>query len=133
MLNERGGVIDDLIVYYLAEDFFRLVVNAATRDKDLAWITQQAAAFDVEVTERPDFAMIAVQGPTARERVLGLLSRRYRAAADEARQVRRRRSGTNDGVRCSSRAPATPARTVSRSSCRRTRPSRCGTPARRRA
>ena len=64
MLNENGGVIDDLIIYYLAEDFFRLVVNAATRDKDLAWIGRQAAPFGVEVNERPEFAMIAVQGPT---------------------------------------------------------------------
>ena len=73
MLNPRGGVIDDLIVYYLSETFFRLVVNAATRDKDLAWIGEQAAAFGVTVTERPDFGMIAVQGPQAREKVLGLL------------------------------------------------------------
>ena len=73
MLNEQGGVIDDLIVYFLAEDFFRLVVNAATRDKDLAWINAQAVAFDVHVTERSDFAMIAVQGPTARDKVIGLL------------------------------------------------------------
>ena len=73
MLNPQGGVIDDLIVYYMSEDFFRLVVNAATRDKDLAWITAQAQAFGVEVTERSDFGMIAVQGPTARTRVLGLL------------------------------------------------------------
>jgi aminomethyltransferase len=73
MLNAQGGVIDDLIVYYMAEDFFRLVVNAATREKDLGWIRAQAVAFDVAVTERSDFGMIAVQGPTARERVLGLL------------------------------------------------------------
>lgn len=74
MLNEQGGVIDDLIVYFLAEDFFRLVVNAATRDKDLAWISAQAVAFDVSVTERPELAMIAVQGPSARAKVIGLLS-----------------------------------------------------------
>jgi aminomethyltransferase len=73
MLNAQGGVIDDLIVYYMSDDFFRLVVNAATREKDLAWIRSQAAAFGVAVTERSDFGMIAVQGPTARERVLGLL------------------------------------------------------------
>ena len=42
MLNEEGGVIDDLIVYFVAEDFFRTVVNASTRDKDLAWINAQA-------------------------------------------------------------------------------------------
>ena len=73
MLNPQGGVIDDLIVYYMDETFFRLVVNAATRDKDLAWINAQAQPFGVGVTERDDFGMIAVQGPTARERVLGLL------------------------------------------------------------
>lgn len=73
MLNEQGGVIDDLIVYYLGEEFFRLVVNAGTRAKDLAWIEQQATAFEVQVKERPEFAMIAVQGPNARAKVLGLL------------------------------------------------------------
>jgi aminomethyltransferase len=79
MLDEQGGVIDDLITYYLGEDFFRLVVNASTRDKDLAWITRQAAPFGVEVTERPDFAMIAVQGPKARDKVLDLLDGDTRA------------------------------------------------------
>ena len=81
MLNEQGGVIDDLIIYFMAEDFFRLVVNAATRDKDLAWITRHAAAYDVQVSERAEFAMIAVQGPTARDRVLGLLRASDRDAA----------------------------------------------------
>jgi aminomethyltransferase len=79
MLNPQGGVIDDLIIYFLAEDFFRLVVNAATREKDLAWINRQAAAFEVSVTERRDFAMIAVQGPAARDKVLGLLREEDRA------------------------------------------------------
>ena len=83
MLNPQGGVIDDLIVYYLGEDFFRLVVNAATRAKDLAWIGEQAAAFDVQVAERPDFAMIAVQGPNARARVLGLIDDGDRAAVEK--------------------------------------------------
>ena len=73
MLDESGGVIDDLIVYFLDEEHFRLVVNAGTRDKDLAWITRQARPFDVVVKERPELAMIAVQGPNARERVAGLL------------------------------------------------------------
>lgn len=73
MLNEEGGVIDDLIVYFLREDFFRLVVNAATRAKDLAWIEKQAAAFGVSVRERPEFGMIAVQGPNARAKLIGLL------------------------------------------------------------
>ncbi|MGA9340759.1 MAG: glycine cleavage system aminomethyltransferase GcvT [Rhodanobacteraceae bacterium] len=73
MLNAEGGVIDDLIVYYIQETFFRMVVNAATRDKDLAWITAEARPFGVGVEERPDLAMIAVQGPHAREKVLALL------------------------------------------------------------
>jgi aminomethyltransferase len=79
MLDEAGGVIDDLIIYYMAEDFFRLVVNAATREKDLAWIGAQAAPFAVAVTERPEFAMVAVQGPTARDRVHSLLREEDRA------------------------------------------------------
>lgn len=81
MLDERGGVVDDLIVYYLDEAWFRVVVNAATRDKDLAWIERQAATFDVAVAERRDLAMIAVQGPNARAKVLGLLSEETRARA----------------------------------------------------
>jgi len=73
MLNERGGVLDDLITYFLQESVFRMVVNAATHDKDLAWITSQAGAFDVVVNERPELAMIAVQGPEARQAVLAQL------------------------------------------------------------
>ncbi|MBS0382866.1 MAG: glycine cleavage system aminomethyltransferase GcvT [Proteobacteria bacterium] len=83
MLNEHGGVIDDLITYFLAEDFFRVVVNAATHDKDLAWIGKQAAAFGVTVTERAELAMIAVQGPHARAKVLGLLDPVDREKADK--------------------------------------------------
>ena len=124
MLNERGGVIDDLITYFLEEnagrgwpareagasataeakaspdmrrtgrvesaqdsadskkEWFRVVVNAATRDKDLAWIEKQAAAFGVVVTERAELAMIAVQGPNARAKVLGLLHADDREKAD---------------------------------------------------
>lgn len=80
MLNEAGGVIDDLIVYFQSEDFFRLVVNSATREKDLAWISQQAAVFAVTVTERPEFAMIAVQGPQAKAKVATVLTAEQQAA-----------------------------------------------------
>ncbi|TKS52758.1 glycine cleavage system aminomethyltransferase GcvT [Luteimonas yindakuii] len=73
MLDEQGGVVDDLIVYYMDDGWYRLVVNAGTRDKDLAWIGRHAAAFDVDVVERAELAIIAVQGPAARERVLGLV------------------------------------------------------------
>ncbi len=98
MLNPQGGVIDDLIIYFLSEHFFRLVVNAATRDKDLAWIGQQAAAFDVSVTERPELAMIAVQGPSARERVLGLLSADTAPAAGKIGKFVATEAVTKDGT-----------------------------------
>lgn len=98
MLDEQGGVIDDLIVYYLAEDFFRLVVNAATREKDLAWINAQAAPFGVSVTERPELAMIAVQGPNAREKVIGLLSADTAPAARKIGKFVATEAVTQDGV-----------------------------------
>jgi aminomethyltransferase len=98
MLNPQGGVIDDLIVYFRGEDFFRLVVNAATRDKDLAWIGEQAKAFDVKVSERPEFGMIAVQGPNAREKVLGLLREKDRAAIAKLGKFAAGEAKTIDGV-----------------------------------
>jgi len=77
MLNEQGGVIDDLIVYYLDAENYRVVVNAATRDKDLAWMQKQAELFTVNLTER-DLSMLAVQGPHAREKTLPLLPKGLR-------------------------------------------------------
>lgn len=74
MLNEQGGVLDDLIVYKLGDDFFRLVINAGTRDKDIAWIKNQAAHFDIDVIERTDLAMLAIQGPEAKDKLFQLLS-----------------------------------------------------------
>ena len=73
MLTENGGVIDDLIVYYMNEGWYRVVVNAGTRDKDMAWINKQAANFDVEITEQSEVAMIAIQGPQAREKAIDAL------------------------------------------------------------
>lgn len=98
MLNEAGGVIDDLIVYCMAEDWFRLVVNASTRDKDLAWIGEQAGAFDVEVAERPQLGMIAVQGPAAREKVIGLLAEGDRERARKLARFAALQASTLDGV-----------------------------------
>ncbi len=72
MLNESGGVVDDLIVYRL-QDHYRLVVNCATRDKDLAWLSRVANGFAVSLTERPELAILAVHGPEAIERVCSLL------------------------------------------------------------
>ena len=98
MLTPEGGVIDDLIIYYMREDWFRLVVNAATRDKDLAWISAQAKAFDVEVVERPEFGMIAVQGPNAREKVIALLDEADRAKAGKLARFAAMETRTVDGV-----------------------------------
>ncbi|SMN01430.1 Aminomethyltransferase (glycine cleavage system T protein) [uncultured Candidatus Thioglobus sp.] len=69
MLNEKGGVVDDLIVYYQSDTDYRMVINAGTTEKDIAWINQQAEGFDVSVEPRFDLAMIAVQGPNARDKV----------------------------------------------------------------
>ena len=82
MLNERGGVIDDLIIYFLREDWFRIVINAATTAKDLAWMGKQAAPFGVTLKERRDLAMIAVQGPNARAKVYRVFGAALQKAAD---------------------------------------------------
>ena len=84
MLNEKGGVIDDLIVYFLTDDWFRMVVNAATRDKDLAWLRQHAPAFEVTINERDDLAMIAVQGPQSRDKAHAALG----TSIDAARELK---------------------------------------------
>ncbi|MCJ7592175.1 MAG: glycine cleavage system aminomethyltransferase GcvT [Woeseiaceae bacterium] len=81
MLNADGGVIDDLIIYFMGATDYRLIVNAATREKDLAWIREQAAQYDVAVVERAELAMVAVQGPNARNLAAPLIDARYRAAA----------------------------------------------------
>ncbi|MBI5437804.1 MAG: glycine cleavage system protein T [Nitrosomonadales bacterium] len=99
MLLENGGVIDDLIVYFMNEEWFRIVVNAGTADKDIAWMKKQAAEFtrhlpvgdaavalspasggkldrgapQLEIKDHPEFAMIAVQGPNARAKVWQVL------------------------------------------------------------
>ena len=83
MLNEEAGVIDDLIVYLLSDDCFRLVVNAGRVEKDLAWMAAQGQRFDaaLEIRPRRDLAMIAVQGPAARERVWQVLPETRAASA----------------------------------------------------
>ncbi|MEX2125661.1 MAG: glycine cleavage system aminomethyltransferase GcvT [Woeseia sp.] len=81
MLNPAGGVVDDLIVYFLGPSRYRLVVNAATRDKDLAWIEDQARPYAIAVSERRELAIIAVQGPEARKLAAGIIDRRWRDAA----------------------------------------------------
>lgn len=81
LLNETGGVIDDGIAYRFGDHDWRLVINAATRDKDIAWLHRQAEGLPLEIRERTDRAMIAIQGPEARERVHGVLAEDLAGAA----------------------------------------------------
>ncbi len=80
MLNETGGVVDDLIVYLMTDadvpgEWFRVVVNCATREKDLRWMSDHTAHFDdVALTERPELSMVAIQGPEACAKVTAVVS-----------------------------------------------------------
>ncbi|MDB4511842.1 glycine cleavage system aminomethyltransferase GcvT [Arenicella sp.] len=76
MLNETGGVIDDLIVYYIDDQHCRLVTNAGTKIKDLAWLNKQAESYRVTVVERPELALLAVQGPNAIRHCVDLLEKK---------------------------------------------------------
>ncbi|MGY5358613.1 glycine cleavage system aminomethyltransferase GcvT [Cronobacter dublinensis] len=82
MLNASAGVIDDLIVYFMTEDYFRLVVNSATREKDLAWINEHAEPYGVAVTVRDDLSLIAVQGPNAKAKAATLFNDAQRKAVE---------------------------------------------------
>lgn len=93
MLNERGGVMDDLIVYSVADDHFRIVVNAATRASDLAWIEAHARDCAVTVELREDLAMVAIQGPEAREKAAALLPPADREGALALRPFRATTAG----------------------------------------
>jgi len=73
MLNEEGGVIDDLIVYKVADDFYRVVINAGTREKDLEWMRKFAQPFDVRIEDRTDLVMLAVQGPEVKDKMAQFL------------------------------------------------------------
>ncbi|MFC4892179.1 glycine cleavage system aminomethyltransferase GcvT [Pseudofrancisella aestuarii] len=67
MLNADGGIVDDLIVYKINDNFFRLVINAGNRASDFEWIKQNSSGYDVEITPKENLAIIAVQGPKASE------------------------------------------------------------------
>ena len=75
MLNEAGGVVDDLIVYFIGEGQYRMVINAGTAEKDLAWMAARLADWkmDVAVVPRRDLAIVAVQGPNAKAKVWEVL------------------------------------------------------------
>ena len=113
LLKPDGGVLDDLIAYFLREDRFRIVVNAGTADKDVAWFRSliDERGTPLKLTPRRDLAMIAVQGPRARERVWTVLQHANpgaRAATEPLKPFMAAEMGE-----------ATPARMASRSCCRR--------------
>jgi aminomethyltransferase len=79
MLNDDGGIMDDLIVYYLVDSRYRVVANAATRIKDLEWMALQARNHEVSLSARDDLAMLALQGPGAQARLSSILDAQERA------------------------------------------------------
>ncbi|MCP5196799.1 MAG: glycine cleavage system aminomethyltransferase GcvT [Gammaproteobacteria bacterium] len=108
MLNETGGVIDDLIVYDRGEIGYRLVLNAATHDKDIAWIAPLAERFNTPWRERDDLAMLAIQGPEALAKLESVLdaetvqavqaSRRFHAVESAGLFIARTGYTGEDGV-----------------------------------
>jgi len=82
MLNDKGGVIDDLIAYYLADDSYRLVVNASTQEKDLAWINKQSEGFTVKLVHRDNLATLAIQGPESRALAMSVMTANRKQAAE---------------------------------------------------
>lgn len=74
MCNEHGGIIDDLIVYQRAPDNYRIILNSATRETDLAWIREMSQGFAVGLQERRELAMLAIQGPKAITKILKILN-----------------------------------------------------------
>ena len=118
LLADDGGVLDDLIVYFLREDFFRLVVNAATADKDIAWLTALAARAGARgcASSRAATSRSSPCRARRRARKSGARFPAARRLAPRSNRSMRQRLPRPAWASCSSRAPATRARTVSRSS-----------------
>ena len=125
LTTPEGTFVDDVLTYRLNGEHFMLVVNASNIIKDFTWIAARvgAAGDAVAVNTSSRYALIAVQGPAARD-VLQTLTART-ARRHQVLLVHDRRGRRLSAPR--SRAPATPARTGSRCSCRRRWPSASGT------
>lgn len=82
LLNPHAGILDDLIAYHLGENRYRLVVNAGTTEKDIAWISQQSKQFAAKIYPRHDLAMLAIQGPRAWESMKKVFDRKQNKAVE---------------------------------------------------
>lgn len=70
MCYENGGIVDDLLTYKLADDYFMLVVNGSNVDKDYAWVEKNAAGFNCEIrNESDEYLLLAVQGPKSKDTI----------------------------------------------------------------
>ncbi|WWP01365.1 MAG: glycine cleavage system aminomethyltransferase GcvT [Candidatus Dasytiphilus stammeri] len=83
MLNISGGVIDDLIVYFINHTTYRLIVNAVNRNKDLAWLYKHIKNFSVKLKTRDDMALIAIQGPNAQKKTQSLFNPEHQQILDK--------------------------------------------------
>ena len=88
MLNHDGGILDDLIVYFVAPERYRIVVNAARRQEDIAWLSEQTAGFDARVDERAEMALVAIQGPQAESVLSQCVGAELAAALPELKPFR---------------------------------------------
>ena len=86
MLNPQGGIIDDLLVYYRSVDNYRLVMNAANRQRDLAWLRHCAEGLSVGIQEHHDLAMLAIQGPHSISKAQALLWPKQQGLFDDLSQ-----------------------------------------------
>ena len=87
MLNHDGGVVDDLIVYRMSFGF-RVVVNCATRMKDLTWMAENASGFQIAIEERPKLSILAIHGPESIEATCKVLSAEQAQAVLELKNFR---------------------------------------------
>ncbi len=88
MLNHKGGIVDDLIVYWVTEDWYRIVLNASRREVDFNWLQDLAQAYAVTLTLRPELCIIAVQGPNAVEKVSQVLGDAWAQTLDNLKPFR---------------------------------------------
>ena len=106
MLNPQGGIIDDLIVYRLNANHYRLIINASGRETDLHWLQEMNAIFDATITPRFDLAIVAIQGPSARELMAPFLGddilklKRFHCTVDQDVLVARTGYTGEDGIEC---------------------------------